>query len=590
MTVLNTVPKSSRANSRAWWKESSVYQIYPASFKDSNGDGIGDIPGIISQLDYLNDLGVDIVWLSPILQSPQVDMEYDVSDYYSIHPPYGELQDVDKLIQGLHARGMKYVMDLVVNHTSDQHEWFKQSRSSKTNEFRDWYIWRKPKYSPDGVRQPPNNWGSYFGGSAWEYDEQTDEYYLHLFATEQPDLNWESPAVREAVHQIMRYWLDKGVSGFRLDVINMISKDQRFLDVPVVEANKPYPEGAKYYACGPRLHEYLKDLGKILKEYDAFSVGEMPSVYDPTEILNAVGFDREELGMAFQFEIMDLDHGATGKFSPGNMHLKDLKSVVTKWQTFMYDNNGWNALYLENHDQGRSISRFASAEPEYRDLSGKMLATFLALQSGTPFVYQGQELGMINVPESWNIQSFRDIEAINFWNDFIKAHPENIELHKQTMKEVRLKSRDNGRIPMQWGPGKFADFTTGTTDPWIGVNDDYQNWNAASQISSSSSVFHYWANILRLRKTWVDIFVYGSFNLVDEAHEELFVYSRVFGKSTAVVVTNFSSKHVEWDVPSELLPILCDGTILTGNYPERKLISGDGTSIVVRPFEAFVVL
>ncbi|KAL2814022.1 glycoside hydrolase superfamily [Aspergillus granulosus] len=574
---------------RAWWKESSVYQIYPASFKDSNGDGIGDIPGIVSKLDYLKALGVDIVWLSPILQSPQVDMGYDISDYYAIHPPYGTMEDVDKLIQGLHARGMKYVMDLVVNHTSDQHEWFKQSRSSKTNEFRDWYIWRKPRYTADGVRQPPNNWGSYFSGSAWTYDEQTDEYYLHLFAPEQPDLNWENPKVRAAVHKIMRYWLDKGASGFRLDVINFISKDQRFLDVPVVDLTKPYPEGAKYYACGPRLHEYLQELGSILKEYDAFSVGEMPSVYDPVEILNAVGFERQELGMAFQFEIMDLDHGPQGKFSPGKLRLKELKSVVTKWQSFMYENNGWNALYLENHDQGRSISRFASEKPEYRALSGKMLATFLGLQSGTPFVYQGQEIGTVNLPKSWRIHDFRDLEAINFWNELTQAFPEDTKIHEQTIKELRLKSRDNGRLPMQWGPGKFADFTSGSAKPWIGVNEDYEEWNASSQVDDPSSVFNYWANILRLRKAWTDVFVYGSFTLVDEDHEELFVYTRAFDDTTAVVVNNFSEKEVEWAVPDVIATVLNEGRVLTGNV-ERQTTAIKGNSIVVKPFEAFVVL
>ncbi|KAJ5186069.1 hypothetical protein N7491_006061 [Penicillium cf. griseofulvum] len=585
MTV-GSKPQSSTANSRTWWKESSVYQIYPASFKDSNGDGIGDIPGIISELDYIKALGVDIVWLSPILQSPQVDMGYDVSDYYQINPPYGNLKDVDMLIEGLHARGLKYVMDLVVNHTSDQHEWFKQSRSSKESKFRDWYIWKKPKYSADGVRQPPNNWGSYFGGSAWEYDEKTDEYYLHLFATEQPDLNWEHPDVRAAVHQIMRYWLDKGVNGFRMDVINFISKDQRFPDAPV-DPSKTYPEGSEYYACGPRLHEYLQDMGKILEEYDAFSVGEMPSVYDPAEILNAVGFDRQELGMAFQFEIMDLDHGLEGKFSPGKLRLKDLKSVVTKWQSFMYENNGWNALYLENHDQGRSISRFASGEPEYRALSGKMLATFLGLQSGTPFVYQGQELGLVNIPDSWGIEKFRDLEAINFWEEFIREKP---DLHEQILKEMRLKSRDNARLPMQWGPGKFAGFTSGATAPWIDVNDDYQTWNAASQISDPSSVFQYWAKILGLRKMWVEVFVYGSFTLIDESHDDLFVYSRCFEQTTAVVVTNFSSKEVDWLVPSQLSQVLTYGTILVDNYEGRKSIENTGGKVTVRPFEAFVVL
>ncbi|KAJ5408963.1 hypothetical protein N7509_002846 [Penicillium cosmopolitanum] len=588
-TQVQTRSQHQLASGRAWWKESSVYQIYPASFKDSNGDGIGDIQGIISKLDYIKALGVDIIWLSPISQSPQVDMGYDVSDYYAIHPPYGTLEDVEMLIKGIRARGMKYVMDLVVNHTSDQHEWFKQSRSSKTNEFRDWYIWKKPRYTADGVRHPPNNWGSYFSGPAWTYDEQTEEYYLHLFASEQPDLNWENPIVREAVHKIMRYWLDKGASGFRLDVINFISKDQRFPDIPVTDPSRPYPEGAKYYACGPRIHEYLQELGSILKEYDAFSVGEMPSVYDPKEILKAVEFERQELGMAFQFEIMDIDHGPQGKFSPGNFQLKNLKSVVSKWQSFMYDNNGWNALYLENHDQGRSISRFGSEKPEFRSLSGKMLATFLGLQSGTPFIYQGQEIGMTNLPETWKVEKLRDLEAINFWNELTQRTPGDTKLHGQTMKEMRLKCRDNGRLPMQWGPGKFADFSSGSTAPWIDTNDDYENWNASSQVSDSSSIFNYWAGILKLRKTWVDLFVYGSYTLVDESNDDLFVYARLFGESTAVVVSNFSEENVKWSIPADVKSVFAAGKLLVGNYEELQVTDIQGEAIMLRPFEAFVV-
>lgn len=427
-------------------------------------------------------------------------------------------------------------------------------------------------------------------GPAWTYDEETEEYYLHLFAPEQPDLNWENPKVREAVHKIMRYWLDKGVSGFRLDVINFISKDQRFLDVPVIDPAKPYPEGAKYYACGPRIHEYLQELGSILKEYDAFSVGEMPSVYDPTEILKAVEFERQELGMAFQFEIMDIDHGTKGKFSPGKFDLKNLKSIVTKWQSFMYDNNGWNALYLENHDQARSISRFASEKPEYRSLSGKMLATFLGLQSGTPFIYQGQEIGMVNLPETWQVEKFRDLEAINFWNELIQRTPGDTKLHRQTMREMRLKSRDNGRLPMQWGPGRFADFSCGTTEPWIDTNDDYEKWNASSQVSDPTSIFNYWANILSLRKAWVDVFVYGSFTLIDESHDDLFVYIRSFGDTKAVVVSNFSEKYVKWTVPEEIKSGFAGGKLLVGNYKERKVVNPKGETITLQPFEAFVVL
>ncbi|KAB8260709.1 glycoside hydrolase superfamily [Aspergillus pseudonomiae] len=574
---------------RAWWKEASVYQIYPASFKDSNGDGIGDIPGIISELDYLKALGVDLVWLSPILQSPQVDMGYDVSDYYKIHAPYGTVKDVDALIQGLNQRGMRYVMDLVVNHTSDQHEWFKRSRSSRDNKYRDWYIWKKPKYGVDGVRQPPNNWKAYFGGSAWQYDETTDEYYLHLFAPEQPDLNWENPEVRSAVHQIMRYWLDKGVSGFRMDVINMVSKDQGFPDAPITDANSQWQHGAMYYCCGPRLHEYLQELGRILKDYDAFSVGEMPNVYDPAEIGKAVGFDRGELAMAFQFEIMDIDHGLGGKFSPHQYRMSDLKHIVSKWQDFMYQNAGWNALYLENHDQGRTISRFTSAGPEYRATAGKMLATFLGLQGGTPFVYQGQELGLVNVPATWGIEKFRDIETLNHWDEMMAAYPHDTELHQVTLQQFRVKSRDNGRTPMQWTSGEFAGFTTAPNGPWIDVHDDYEDWNAAAQVGKPNSVFQHWAKVLGLRKTHKDLFVYGSYKLVDEANDDLFAYLRMYGGQSALVLANFTDKEVKWVVPAETTSILEHGVVLLENYQCDHPVLPDGT-ISVKPFESFVIL
>ncbi|TQB75854.1 hypothetical protein MPDQ_001455 [Monascus purpureus] len=567
----------------AWWKESTVYQIYPSSFKDSNGDGIGDIPGIISELDYLQKLGVDLVWLSPILQSPQVDMGYDVSDYYAIHPPYGTMEDVDNLIKGLNARGMKYIMDLVVNHTSDQ------SRSSKENPYRDWYIWKPPRYDEHGNRQPPNNWIAAFEGSAWEYDEATDEYYLHLFAVEQPDLNWENPKVRAAVHDIMRYWLDKGVSGFRMDVINMISKDQSFPDAPITNPNSPWQHGAQFYCNGPRIHEFLQDLGKILKEYDAFSVGEMPNVYDPAEIVKCVGFDRGELAMAFQFEIMDLDQPAPTKFLPKKWEMSALKEVVSRWQTFMYENDGWNALYLENHDQGRSICRFASPKPEFRAYSAKMLATFLGLQSGTPFVYQGQELGLANVPDSWGIDKFRDLETLNYWKDeILQHHAQDTEYQEMTMKEIRLKSRDNGRLPMQWNKEKFAGFTTGT-EPWIGVNEDYEEWNAAAQVGNPDSVFEYWAQILRLRKKYKNLFAYGSYKLIDEPNQDLFAYLRAYGDQTALILTNFTEKEVGWTVPSEVVPILKGGTLLVENRNHDRSISSDGT-ITVQPLEAFAVL
>ncbi|PNP53146.1 hypothetical protein THARTR1_06356 [Trichoderma harzianum] len=560
---------------RTWWKESSVYQVYPASFQDTTGSGTGDLKGIISRVDYLKDLGVDIVWLSPIFASPQKDMGYDISDYRKIDPIYGDISDVDTLKDKLHERGMKLVLDLVVNHTSDQHEWFKESRKSKDNAFRDWYIWRPPKYDAQGNRQPPNNWESHFQGSAWEYDETTDEYYLRLFCREQPDLNWENPDVRKAVHEVMRFWLDRGIDGFRMDVINFISKDQRFPD-----SDKVVSRGHEYYACGPRLHEYLKDLGAILREYDAFNVGEMPCVQDQNEIIKAVGADRGELNMIFHFEHMDLDYGPTGKFSPGTWTLAKLKTVVTKWQEFMYDNNGWNALYLENHDQPRVVSRFAHDDPQHREASAKMIAVFHAFQAGTPFIYQGQEIGMTNVPKEWPIEEYKDIDCVNHWNLYKDTADE--ETKKLVKAEYQKKSRDNARTPMQWDATPQAGFTSGTT-PWMRVNDNYKAVNAASQTGNPQSVYHAYRQVLQLRKKHKDLFIYGSFQLAYKADERVFAYRRRSATETALVLCNFSLDEVVLGKADEPLEVLF-------STHGRAVDDFKGEQLSLAPCEAVVLL
>ncbi|KAJ5649621.1 CAZyme family GH13 [Penicillium longicatenatum] len=593
-----------RPTAKAWWKESSVYQIYPASFKDSNGDGIGDIPGIISKLDYVHGLGVDIVWLNPVFESPQIDMGYDISDYYKIHPPYGTVQDVEELISKLHERKMKLVMDLVVNHTSDQHHWFREARSSIDNRYRDWYIWRKPVFSADGKPQPPNNWVSYFGGSAWEYDQASGEYYLHLFAKEQPDLNWENSQVRSAVHQIIRHWLDKGVDGFRMDVINFISKDPLFPDAPITDPDSTWQSGAKYYACGPKLHHYLREIGAILKAYDAFSVGEMPEVSDVQEILNAVGYNRGELNMIFHFELVSLDHGEGGKFTRGRWKMQDLKAIVSKWQTSMHQNNGWNALYLENHDQPRTVSRFASDKLSDRALSAKMLATFLGFQSGTIFIYQGQELGMPNVPLGWTIEEYRDIETLNHWQEYVLFHEKvppatdgfvritstqakDSALQSASLAEYRMKSRDNGRTPMQWDATVHAGFSI--AKPWISVHDDYPLWNAEIQVENNDSVYHYWSNVLRLRKRYPEILVYGSFDLISSDHPDVFAYTRTSETGRALAVINFRASEIEWTVPEEFRESWSSGSTILSNY-SRKQRSKLDSMVYLAPFEAFLWL
>ncbi|KAJ3524783.1 hypothetical protein NM208_g11915 [Fusarium decemcellulare] len=567
----------SSQNHRAWWKESSVYQVYPASFQDSTGTGVGDLKGIISRVDYLKNLGVDIVWLSPIFKSPQIDMGYDISDYETIDPPYGDISDVDVLKDKLHERGMKLVLDLVMNHTSDQHEWFKESRKSKDNPYRDWYVWRPAKYDAEGNRQPPNNWQAHFQGSVWEYDETTDEYYLHLFCKEQPDLNWENPAVRKKVHDVMRFWLDRGADGFRMDVINFVSKDQSFPD-----SDQPVLRGHEFYACGPRCHEYLKEIGDILKEYDAFSVGEMPCVHDERELIKAVAADRGELSMIFHFELMDLDHGTGGKFTPKSWKLAELKDTTHKWQKFMHDNQGWNALYLENHDQPRSVSRFVHDDPQNRAASAKLIAIFLGFQSGTPFIYQGQEIGMTNVPKDWRFEEYKDIDCLSHWN----LHKDNADAATlDSFKvEYQRKSRDNARTPMQWDTTPNAGFTTAEATPWMRVNDNYREINAASQTSDPNSVYHCWRRVLEKRKEHVDVFVYGDFQLVDEANDKIFAYSRrADNGETALVVCNFAAETVAWTLPGKAREVLVSPT-------GRTLEDLNAAEIQLAPCEAFAVL
>lgn len=580
---------------RAWWKESTVYQIYPASFKDSNGDGWGDIPGIISKLDYIKSLGVDIVWLSPILKSPQQDMGYDISDYEDIDALYGNMADHDALIKGLHDRGMKYVLDLVVNHSSDQHYWFKESRKSKDNPFRDWYIWRPAKFDKDGNRMPPNNWESAFSGSVWEWDETTQEYYMHLFATGQPDLNWENPKVVEAVHKIVRFWLDRGVDGFRMDVINFISKEP---GLPDGEIKKPgfLQSGVKWFACGPRLHEYLQGIGKILKEYDAFSVGEMPGVHDTKEILKGVGQDRGELAMAFNFDIVDLDH-AGGKWIPRQFTVPNLKKIVNKWQTFMLDNGGWNAIYMENHDQSRTVSRYLSDDNKYRTKSSKVIASHLGFQSGTLFLYQGQEWAQKNMPRDWDLSHYKDIEVINHWNTVLRDHPNDKKLQEDTKRQYWLIGRDNARTPIQWNSSKHAGWTTDNPakEPWMDIHPDYETWNAEAAVADPDSAFHYWRKVLALRKSEKDVLIYGQFEMLDIEHDDVCAYVRKSDKGkNLLVIGNWKEKEVAWTVPKEYAGLLTKQSILSDfkNYKEETQVSSkDGeTVITLKPFETLVAL
>ena len=455
---------------KQWWKNSVVYQVYPKSFKDSNGDGIGDIQGIVSELPYLSKLGVDVIWLNPIYKSPMVDNGYDISDYYQINPQFGNLEDFKQLLHAAHQLNLKIILDLVVNHTSDQHKWFKESRKSKNNPYSDYYIWKDP--NPDGT--PPNNWGSSFGGPAWEYAPERGQYYLHLFAKEQPDLNWENKNVRQDVYRIMKYWLELGIDGFRMDVISLISKDPTFPDGPLIQ-NKSY---GNYYigaSNGPKVHQYLQEMYReTLAHYNVMTVGETAHTNSQQAVLYTAS-QRHELNMVFQFDHMHLSYGVDGKFSNKRFNLVDLKRVLSEWQEVMIKNDGWNSLYWSNHDQPRAVTRFGNDQPEWSDKSAKMLGTILHMQCGTPFIYQGEELGMTNAKFK-DINDYRDIETHNIYEDFINNKHYSKEY---TLKTIYLNSRDNGRTPIPWNEN--GGFSTGK--PWIDYNPNYSHINAEDNLN-----------------------------------------------------------------------------------------------------------
>lgn len=514
---------------KKWWKESVVYQIYPRSFMDSNGDGIGDLQGIISKLDYLKKLGVDVIWLSPVYESPNDDNGYDISDYQAIMREFGTMGDWDELLKEIHHRDMKLIMDLVVNHSSDEHKWFVEAKKSKENPYRDYYIWRKGK---DG--KEPNNWYSNFGGSAWQYDEQTDEYFLHLFSKKQPDLNWENPKLRNEIYEMMQWWLEKGIDGFRMDVINFISKPEEMPDGEP-KLGKKYASGSKYYRNGPRIHEYLQEMNeKVLSNYDVMTVGEMPGVTpELAEIYTQE--ENKELNMVFQFEHMGLDNGPNGKWDLKPLDLLDLKKNLTKWQKALED-KGWNSLYFNNHDQPRIVSRFGN-DGDLRVESAKMLATLLHMMKGTPYIYQGEEIGMTNVQFD-SIEDYRDIEIHQFYQEQLE---DGMPVEK-IMESIYAKGRDNSRTPMQWDNTENAGFTKGT--PWIKVNDNYKKINAEDAITDPNSIYHYYRKLIELRKEH-EVIVYGSYDLLLENHPEIFAYKRSLDGETVVVICNFSEKETK---------------------------------------------
>ena len=553
---------------KRWWKESVVYQIYPRSFCDSNGDGIGDLNGITGKLDYLKELGIDVIWLSPVYKSPNDDNGYDISDYQAIMDEFGTMEDFDRMLATAHEKGIKIMMDLVVNHTSDEHKWFIESRKSTDNPYRDYYIWRPAK--EDGSL--PNNWGSCFSGPAWEYDKTTDMYFLHLFSKKQPDLNWDNPAVRQEVFDMMNWWLEKGVDGFSMDVISLISKEQ-----PELPDKEPGINGYATFnvsANGPHVHEYLQEMRqKALNNADTITVGECSGV-TLEEAKKYARSDEKELNMVFQFEHMDVDSDEkAGKWTTRKMDLRNLKKILTRWQKGLQD-IAWNSLYWENHDQPRSVSRFGNDSDEYREISAKMLATCIHMMQGTPYVYQGEELGMTNCPFN-TLDNFRDLESINAFHELTEQGKMTEE---DMMAAIGYKGRDNARTPMQWDDSAYAGFST--ANPWIMVNPNYTKINAKDQINREDSVFKYYQKLIKLRHE-SELIVYGTYDLILDDDKDIYAYIRTLGDEKLIVYCNFSENTREVELPEEFT----NGKVLISNYIDAKV----NHKITLRPYEAIVI-
>ncbi|WP_220739900.1 glycoside hydrolase family 13 protein [Leuconostoc miyukkimchii] len=548
-----------------WWQRAVVYQIYPRSFQDSNGDGIGDIPGIIERLPYLKALGIQVIWLSPIYQSPNDDNGYDISDYLKVSPDFGTMDDVQNMLSVAHDLGLKIMMDLVVNHTSDEHQWFIESRKNKENPYRDYYIWRDPV---DG--HEPNNWLSDFGGSAWEFDDKTKQYYLHLFSKKQPDLNWDNPNLRQKIYDTMQWWLDQGVDGFRMDVINLISKPADFpSDANVTLAN--HGSSMNFIANGPNVHDYLKEMNQlVLSQYDIITVGETPGV-STADAVKYAGFDTNELQMIFQFEHTEIDnsHEGLGKWSNERFKLVDLKRILSKWQNDLYG-KAWNSLYWNNHDRPRVVSRFGNDSDQYRVRSAKMLALTLHFMQGTPYIYQGEEIGMTNIKLS-DIADYQDIDTLNAYDDLVLKQKRVTA--NQMMSYVYHSSRDNTRTPMQWNNSHQAGFTTGK--PWLAINPNYTNVNVSASLRDQQSIFYFYKKLINLRQK-MPIITTGKYELLDLEDDEVYAYKRVNKDSQLLIISNFTSqnqiRHYNQDDK---------GQLIISNYNDDE---GD----TLRPYEAKV--
>lgn len=552
-----------------WWQKAVVYQIYPKSFQDTTGNGVGDIQGIIKRLDYLKELGVDVLWLTPIYASPQKDNGYDISDYYSIHHEYGTMEDFDQLLKEAHQKGLKVIMDIVVNHTSTEHEWFKQAASSKDNPYRDFYIWKDGK--EDGSE--PTNWQSKFGGNAWQYDEKTGQYYLHLFDVTQADLNWENEKLRNEVYKMMQFWFEKGVDGFRLDVINLISKNQ---DFPDDDGSAAPGDGRKFYTDGPRVHEFIHEMNQeVFSKYDSMTVGEMSS----TTLEHCVKYtkpERNELSMTFNFHHLKVDYPDGEKWEIGEMDFQALKQILSKWQVGMNEGGGWNALFWCNHDQPRIVSRYGN-DGEFHKESAKMLATTIHMMQGTPYIYQGEEFGMTD-PKFTSIDQYRDVESLNMYN-ILQANGKSEE---EILEILRRKSRDNSRTPVQWNGEKNAGFTDGT--PWIETARNYRELNAENALKDKESIFYHYQKLIQLRKEY-NIITDGDYELLAPEDDKIFAYLRSTDKEKLLVVNNFYEDEVTFTLPEHIDWTGLTGTILLSNYPDSDSMR---ESIKLRAYESIV--
>ena len=582
---------------RQWWKEAVVYQVYPRSFNDANGDGIGDLKGITEKLPYLAKLGINVIWLSPVFDSPNVDNGYDISDYFAIMSDFGTMEDFDEMLETAHKHGIKILMDLVANHTSDEHPWFKESRSSKDNPYRDYYIWKDPKgFDEDGNPIPPNNWASEFGGPAWEWDEATGQFYLHIFFKEQPDLNWENEKVREDLYSMVRWWLDKGVDGFRLDAINIISKPEGFPDDPSTDFEKHTSSIPFVISNGTMVHPWMKELTReTFSRYDVMTVGET-SATSPEDAKLWAGYHTGELNMIFHFDHMGVDNDPNGKlggkWSYAPYKLTELKRILNDWQTTL-EGNAWGSLYWNNHDQPRVLSRFGNDSPEFRTLSAKQLATTLHFMQGTPYIYQGEEIGMTNVKFD-SIEDYRDGDSIRFYEDM---HVDHKRLsHEEAMQAIYIKGRDNARTPVQWDSSANAGFSPEGVTTWINVNPNYPAINAEAVLADEDSIFYHYQQLVALRRGELkDLMVYASFAPVDSVqvpHDEdeaVYAYTRTGGadgspdNESLLVISNFTADELERDfaVLAEARESGARVELVSSNYK-------DDAGSTLRPYEAKV--